>query len=79
MSDDDDRQHLEDVLKRLVFERKVQGVSQKQMAEHLGVTQQRISQIERGHGVRVSLLQRYVRVLGGRLRIETHPLVVEEE
>ncbi len=59
---------------RLFELRKERGLSQTDVAERLGVTQKRISAIERAEDLNLSTLERYVAALGGRLRadIEFH-------
>lgn len=53
---------------RLFELRKERGLSQSDLAERLGVTQKRISAIERAEDLNLSTLERYVAALGGRLR-----------
>ena len=53
---------------RLFELRKERGLSQTELAERLGVTQKRISAIERAEDLNLSTLERYVAALGGRLR-----------
>lgn len=50
--------------------RQAQGLSQTEVANRLGVTQKRVSAIERAHDLNLSTLQRYVHALGGRLRAD---------
>jgi transcriptional regulator with XRE-family HTH domain len=52
---------------RLFELRKERGLSQTDLAERLGVTQKRISAIERAEDRNLSTLERYVAALGGRL------------
>lgn len=52
---------------RLAEERKRQGLTQSQLAEAMGVTPGRVSQIERGEVATVEALARYIEALGGRL------------
>lgn len=52
---------------RLFELRKERGLSQTELAERLGVTQKRISAIERAEDLNLSTLERYVEALGGRL------------
>jgi transcriptional regulator with XRE-family HTH domain len=56
---------------RLAEVRKAQGVSQKGIAEAMGVSQPRISKIERGDiaSSELGTLRSYVEALGGRLRV----------
>ncbi|MFB8006495.1 helix-turn-helix domain-containing protein [Nocardia sp. NPDC056000] len=53
---------------RLAEIRKSRGLTQLQIAERMGVTKGRVSQIERGHIAGYELLARYATALGGRLR-----------
>lgn len=53
---------------RLFELRKARGLSQTELADRLGVTQKRISAIERAEDLNLSTLERYVAALGGRLR-----------
>jgi len=57
---------------RLREVRDAQAMTQVQMAQELGVGQNRVSAIERGDidHTQVSTLRRYVEALGGRLNIE---------
>lgn len=50
--------------------RKARGLSQTELAKRLGVTQKRISAIERAEDLNISTLQRYVGGLGGRLHAD---------
>lgn len=52
--------------------RKKAGLTQTQMAANMGVSQKRISEIERGHAesIKLGTLQRYAAALGGRLKVE---------
>ena len=52
---------------RLADERKQRGLTQAQLAETMGVTPGRVSQIERGELSTIEAIARYVRALGGRL------------
>jgi predicted XRE-type DNA-binding protein len=52
------------------------GLSQSAVAEILGITQARVSRIERAEEVQLSTLQRYVEALGGRLEVRA---VFEQE
>lgn len=54
---------------RLAERRKKIGLSQAQVAERMGVTKGRISQIEGGDVSTVEVLARYVEALGGHLQI----------
>lgn len=46
------------------------GLSQTDVARTLGVSQARVSRIERAEEVQLSTLQRYVEALGGRLEVK---------
>lgn len=52
--------------------RKKAGLTQTQVADNMGVSQTRVSEIENGQtaSVRVGTLQRYAAALGGRLHVE---------
>jgi transcriptional regulator with XRE-family HTH domain len=52
---------------RLADERKQRGLTQAQLAETMGVTQGRVSQIEGGELSTIEAIARYVQALGGRL------------
>jgi ribosome-binding protein aMBF1 (putative translation factor) len=52
---------------RLAEERKRQGLTQAQLAEAMGVTPGRVSQVERGELATIEAVARYVEALGGRL------------
>ena len=45
------------------------GVSQRELAERIGVSQPRIAAIERSRNVTIDVLEQYVTALGGRLEI----------
>ena len=49
--------------------RKEQGLSQTELARRLGVSQERISRLERAEDVKLSTLQSYVDALGGHLEV----------
>lgn len=49
--------------------REQRNVTQKEIAEMLGVTQANVSRIEREEDVYLSTLRRYVEALGGRLEV----------
>lgn len=55
---------------RLYELRRARGLSQAELAKRLGVTQTRISAIERAEDLNLSTLQRYVDALGGRLKAD---------
>lgn len=67
--------------------RRARGLTQVELAERLGVSQNRVSRLERGEiqRVRIDTLARYVESLGGSLHIEMrvgdahYPLVVAHE
>src|SRR5438132_13760853 len=52
---------------RLAEERKRHGLTQAQLAEAMGVTPGRVSQIERGEVSTIDAIARYIEALGGRL------------
>ena len=54
---------------RLVEMRKRRGLTQRQVAETLGVTVGRVSQIEKGALSGIEVLERYVAALGGQLHL----------
>ncbi|KOX15877.1 helix-turn-helix domain-containing protein [Nocardiopsis sp. NRRL B-16309] len=54
---------------RLVGIRKERGLTQGDVAERMGVTKGRVSQIEQGEVFTVDAIARYVRALGGELRL----------
>lgn len=45
------------------------GLSQRDLAKRLGVSQPRVAAIERSHNVTVDVLEQYVRAVGGRLEV----------
>lgn len=49
--------------------RRRRGLSQEALAHSLGVSQARVSSIERGTDLQVSTLQSYIEALGGRLEV----------
>src|SRR5690348_18391948 len=65
---------------RLAEERKRHGLTQAQLAQAMGVTSGRVSQIERGELATIDAVARYVQALGGRLDLIAsfgdHPLTV---
>lgn len=67
-----DQMLIECNIYRLRELREAQGMTQTDVAEILGVSQRRVSEIERGEcdRIRVDTLRRYVQALGGTLRIE---------
>jgi DNA-binding XRE family transcriptional regulator len=52
---------------RLAEERRRHGLTQAQLAEAMGVTPGRVSQIERGEVATIDAIARYIEALGGRL------------
>jgi len=52
---------------RLAGERKRHGLTQAQLANAMGVTPGRVSQIERGEVATIDAIARYIQALGGRL------------
>ncbi len=52
---------------RLAEERKRRGLAQSQVAQAMGVSPGRVSQIERGELATIDAVARYVEALGGRL------------
>jgi DNA-binding XRE family transcriptional regulator len=54
---------------RLAEERKQRGLTQAQLAETMGVTPGRVSQIERGELSTIEAIARYVQPLGGHLEL----------
>jgi DNA-binding XRE family transcriptional regulator len=52
---------------RLAEERKRHGLTQAQLAQAMGVTPGRVSQIERGELATIDTVARYVQALGGKL------------
>jgi transcriptional regulator with XRE-family HTH domain len=53
----------------LTLLREQAGLSQRDLAKRLGVSQPRIAKIERSKNVTVELLEQYVEALGGRLQV----------
>jgi transcriptional regulator with XRE-family HTH domain len=45
------------------------GLSQRQLAERLGVSQPRVAAIERSHNVTIDVLEQYVHALGAELEV----------
>ncbi|MEV4254053.1 helix-turn-helix transcriptional regulator [Spirillospora sp. NPDC049652] len=54
---------------RLAERRKALELTQTDVAERMGVTKGRVSQIERGEVATVEAIARYVRALGGELQV----------
>lgn len=64
------RRHLAEIAAhRLAEKRKQLGLIQAEIAERMGITKGRVSQIERGEVSTVEVLARYVDALGGKLRV----------
>lgn len=49
--------------------RRMQGMTQKQVAENMGISQPSVSQLERRRDIRRSTLTAYVKALGGELDV----------
>ena len=65
-----DQLDLEDLLDTLARIRKLKGITQREMAETLGVGQPTVAAFENTtRGIRLSTLQRYVRALGLTMKI----------
>lgn len=54
---------------RLAERRTALGLTQAEVAERMGITKSRVSQIERGEVSTVEAIARYVQALGGHLQI----------
>jgi len=54
---------------QLAQERKARGLTQAELAERMGVSKGRVSQIEQGKVATLSAVAQYVEALGGRLRV----------
>ncbi len=54
---------------RLAERRAALGLTQTDVAERMGVTKSRVSQIERGNVSTVDVIARYVQALGGHLHV----------
>jgi DNA-binding XRE family transcriptional regulator len=54
---------------RLAEERRQRGLTQAQLAQTMGVTPGRVSQIERGELSTIEAIARYVQALGGHLQL----------
>lgn len=54
---------------RLAERRSTLGLTQAEVAERMGVTKGRVSQIERGEVSTVDVIARYVQAIGGQLQI----------
>ena len=55
--------------RRLAERRSSPGLTQAEVADRMGITSSRVSQIERGEVSTLDVIARYVRAIGGRLRI----------
>lgn len=55
---------------RLARLREQAGMTQTDVARILGITQSRVSKLERAEDLNVSTLERYVAALGGELRVD---------
>jgi DNA-binding XRE family transcriptional regulator len=55
--------------RRLAERRKALGLTQADVAERMGVTKSRVSQIERGEVSTIETVARYVQAIGGRIQI----------
>lgn len=55
--------------KRLAVRRTTIGLTQADVAESMGITKSRVSQIERGEVSTVDVIARYVEAIGGQLQI----------
>ena len=54
---------------RLAERRKALGLTQAQVAEKMGVTKSRVSQVERGEVSTIEAVARYVQAIGGQIQI----------
>ncbi|MEX5634877.1 helix-turn-helix domain-containing protein [Parafrankia sp. FMc2] len=54
---------------RLAERRRLLGLTQTDVAERMGVSKSRVSQIERGEVSTVDVIARYVQALGGQIQI----------
>jgi len=55
--------------KRLAERRSLLGMTQAEVADRMGITKSRVSQIERGEVSTVDVIARYVQAIGGQLQI----------
>jgi DNA-binding XRE family transcriptional regulator len=76
--DDDDRAEIGRLKSRMMADlkayrlagiRKKRGLTQRDVAENMGVSVGRVSQIERGQVSSVEVLGRYARAVSGQLRV----------
>jgi DNA-binding XRE family transcriptional regulator len=54
---------------RLAERRRLLGITQSEVAERMGISKSRVSQIERGEVSTVDVIARYVQALGGQIQI----------
>ncbi|HWG75053.1 MAG TPA: helix-turn-helix domain-containing protein [Acidimicrobiales bacterium] len=54
---------------RLTALREDAGLSQRELAKRLGVSQPRVAAIERSHNVTIEVLEQYVEALGAKLEV----------
>jgi DNA-binding XRE family transcriptional regulator len=54
---------------RLAELRREAGLTQEQLAERLGMTQENVSRIERAEDTQLSTIRRYIEALGGSLEL----------
>jgi len=54
---------------RLTALREGAGLSQRELAKRLGVSQPRVAAIERSHNVTIEVLEQYVEALGAKLEV----------
>jgi DNA-binding XRE family transcriptional regulator len=54
---------------RLADRRRLLGLTRTDVADHMGVSRSRVSQIERGEVSTVDVIARYVQALGGQIQI----------
>jgi predicted transcriptional regulator len=57
--------------KRLAERRSAMGLTQAEVADRMGITKSRVSQIERGEVSTVDVISRYLQAIGGQLQIST--------
>jgi transcriptional regulator with XRE-family HTH domain len=67
-------QQCRELMKKLMDLRKTQGISQRELAKRMGITQTGVSNLEtRQTDAYMSTLQRYARAVGYRLSLELEP------
>jgi transcriptional regulator with XRE-family HTH domain len=54
---------------KLTALREAAGLSQRELAKRIGVSQPRVAAIERSHNVTIEVLEQYVGALGGTLEV----------